>query len=229
MAASKRLTRDNTGRVRVGPETRKDLRDALLPYRHGKWWNWDAERQQTETAEDLLGRLRLDDLETAKHSLDFAESVAQTALDRAEAADRRATTVASSVAIAGSFTLSGSALLLDGGKWTGVSTLRSCFAVGLVLTTGSFVLAAIYALRALVSKPARTWNWLTPSNMWQCAAEPTPERRLGRRAALLLSQFAANWEIADLKNRNIDNALRCLVCALLGLTALALIAALTLL
>lgn len=229
MAVSEQPSYDNTGRARMGPASRKDLRDALWPYRHGKWWNWSADRQQTETVDDLLDRMRLDDLETAEQSLNFAESVAQTALDRAEAADRRATTVASSVAIAGSFTLSGAGLLLDTGKWTGGATLRAWFAVGLVLTTVSFVLAAVYALRALVFKPARTWNWLTPANVWRCAEEGTPERRLGRRAAVLLSHFAANWEIADFKNRNIDNALRCLVCALLGLTALALIAALTLL
>jgi hypothetical protein len=214
------------GRVRVGPDGKKDLHDAIWPYRHGQWWNWDAAEQRTETVEDLMARMRLDDKDTASESLAFATAVAKTAIDRAEAADRRATTIASSVAIAASFTLGGAGLVLDKVKWGSATTLRNCFAVGLCLTTLLFVLAAIYALRALVSKEARRWNWLSPRDMWKSAAEPTYERRLGMQGARILNDFAGNWELADLKNRNIDNALRSLVSALLGLTVLAVIAAL---
>jgi hypothetical protein len=167
-----------------------------------------------------MARLRIDDRATAADTLDFAESVAQTALDRAEAADRRATTVTGTVAVAASFTVGGAGLLLDGEKWHS-GTLRVCFAIGLFATTTLFVLAAFYALRALTSKETRRWNRLTPSNIWAASAEATPERRLGMRAAQLLTDFAANWEIADLKNRNMDNALRFLVAALVGLTAMA--------
>lgn len=218
--------KDNDGRVRKGPsDGRWDFRDHVWPYRHGKWWNWDAQSKQTSSVDQLMTMMRLDRPEEAKESLEFAEAVAQTALDRAEAADRRATTIAGSVAISASFTLSGAGLVLDGGKWVDDSTLREYFAVGLFIATAFFVLAAVYSLRALVSKRTRTWNWLSPIDMWRCAKEPNAELRLGRKAAQILDNFAANWEIADLKNRNIDNSLRCLIVALLSLTSLAVIAA----
>jgi hypothetical protein len=43
------------------------------------------------------------------------------------------------------------------------------------------------------------------------------------RAAHLLEDFAANWEISDVKNRTVDLALRCLVAALVGIAGLALL------
>jgi hypothetical protein len=66
---------------------------------------------------------------------------------------------------------------------------------------------------------------MTTTDLWKISAEPTRERRFGREAARRLDRFAGNWEIADLKIRNVDNALRCLIGALVGLTALAVIAA----
>ena len=41
------------------------------------------------------------------------------------------------------------------------------------------------------------------------------------RAAHLLEDFAANWEISDVKNRTVHLALRCLVAALVGIAVLA--------
>ena len=41
------------------------------------------------------------------------------------------------------------------------------------------------------------------------------------RAAYLLKDFAANWEISDLKNRCVDMALRWLVVGLIGIAAFA--------
>jgi hypothetical protein len=199
----------------------------LWPYRHGKWWNWDARANKTEDTAALMAKMRLGNQDEARESLTFAETIAQTARDRADAADRRATTIASSVAIAASFTLSGGGLLFDVANWGGNLTLRRCFAVGLFFTTLCFVLAGIYALRALASKQTRTWNWINPHNMWASARKETHEQRLGLRAVRLLQDFAANWEIADLKNRTVDNALRCLVWALLGITVLAGISAMS--
>ena len=224
-------TVDDDGRVRVGPASAPDWLDRIWPRRHGKWWNWDHERRQTQSVNDLLGKLTSGDagpvpLGEAEAKAKVVEAVAQTARDRAEAADRRATTMASGVAIAASFTLSGAGLLLDGTRWEEESILRVCFAVGLLFTTLAFVLTAIYALRALVSKRTRTWNWNDPTKMWLVFGEKDPGRFLMLDAAQRLSEFASNWEISDLKNRNVDNALRCLIAALAGIALLAAIAAL---
>jgi hypothetical protein len=114
-------TSDNAGRVRVGPRDKVTFWDAVWPHRHGKWWNWDAEQQRTENADDLLARMPTDDLDDVQDILRRVESVAQTAVDRAEATERRATTITGSVAIAASFTVGGAGLLLDDAKWNGVA------------------------------------------------------------------------------------------------------------
>jgi hypothetical protein len=46
-------------------------------------------------------------------------------------------------------------------------------------------------------------------------------RRLEMRAVHLLDNFAGNWEISDMKNRLVDQALLFLVAALVGIVALA--------
>lgn len=53
-----------------------------------------------------------------KDMLEQVEEIAESALNRAEAADRRASTIAGSVAIAASFTLTGAGLVLDHQKVT---------------------------------------------------------------------------------------------------------------
>ncbi|HEY8717125.1 hypothetical protein [Pengzhenrongella sp.] len=227
MAEDARRTQDNDGRRRVGPGGRKDVRDFVLPYRHGKYWNWDPVKRQSETAAHLMARMPLDTEASANACLQMAELVAKSAIDRAEAADHRASTIAGSVSIAASFTLSAAGLLLDESKWPTDSRPRTLFAIVLCLTTGLFVLAALYSLRALVSKKTRYWKWIDPNDLWAILGESTAEGRTGLRAARLLDNFASNWEIADLKNRNIDNALRCVLCALSALTGLAVIAAST--
>jgi hypothetical protein len=224
-------TVDDDGRVRVGPHTTPGWLDRIWPRRHGKWWNWDAKRRQTQTVNDLLGELTSGDpgpmtLVQAEAKAKMVDEVAQSARDRAEAADRRATTMASGVAIAASFTLSGAGLLLDATRWEEAPILRVCFAAGLLFTTLAFVFAATYSLRALVSERTRTWNWNDPGKMWIVFGEHDPGRQLMLRAAQRLSEFASNWEISDLKNRNVDNALRCLIAALTGIALLAAIAAL---
>jgi hypothetical protein len=138
-------------------------------------------------------------------------------VDRAAAADRRASTIATAVAIAASFTISGAALVLDD-KNIADGNLRRWMAVVLFLTTVFFVLSAGYALRALVA--TRQWNWSSPFDLPTEAGESL-EKRLGMRAAHLLEDFAANWEISDLKNRNVDTSLICLFVALLGIATLA--------
>jgi hypothetical protein len=116
-----KLTHDDLNRRRVPP---KDDRSRpvrfydryVWPGVHGKWWTFDVRAERIQTAEEICSRLRLDDVDQAKDTLDHVKVIAQDAADRAGAADRRANTIAGTVAIAASFTLSGGALALDPNK-----------------------------------------------------------------------------------------------------------------
>lgn len=184
---------------------------------HGKWWTFDLLKNKMQTPEEICARLRLDSPEQAKETLEHVEAIAQGAVDRAAAADRRAGTIAGTVAIAASFTLTGGGLALDHMKLTDPD-LRKAFAIGLVVTTAAFVLSAFYALRALVS--TRVWSWSEPLDL-PVSQEEDRKTQLGMRAAHLLQDFAGNWEISDLKNRLVDLALRWLVLALAAIVCLA--------
>lgn len=201
---------------RVGPSDDLDLSDVLWPRRHGRWWNWDSDAKEVKKAAELYEGLPADSVEEAKDTLDHTREIAQTAVERAAAADRRATTIAGTVAIAASFTLGGAGLLVDPAKVTD-GDLRRALAVLLFVITVSFVLSAIFALRALVA--TRTWAWVNPHDV---DGLPTGEvERIRMRAAHLLDDFATNWEISDLKNRCVDRALLFLIVALIGIGALA--------
>jgi hypothetical protein len=193
------------------------LRDRIWPQRHGQWWNYDEDRARTKTREELFAELRHRDAVEARETLEHVEAIAQSAVDRAAAADRRANTIAGTVAIAASFTLSGSALILDTNKLAD-KTVRPSFAIVLFATTSLFVLSALYSLRALVV--TRTWNWSEPPDLLRDPDGPR-ETQLGWRAAHLLEDFGANWEVTDVKNRTVHLALRCLVAALVGIAVLA--------
>jgi hypothetical protein len=110
-------------------------------------------------------------VDQANETLDHVKAIAQDTADRAAAADRRATTIAGTVAIAASLTLSGGALALDKNKLTDVDA-RRWFAIGLCFATAAFVLAAFYALRALVA--TRRWNSDKPDDLQEPACGPRP-------------------------------------------------------
>ena len=58
--------------------------------------------------------------------------------------------------------------------------------------------------------------------MWDLPGETASSDKLKReRAPFLLQNLRRNWEISDVKNRCVDNALRCLVAALVLLSVLA--------
>ncbi len=202
---------------RVGPEGKTTLRDKVLPERHANWWNFNEAEKKDQTVEELYEGLFTEGREQVAVTLEHVAAIASTAVDRAAAADRRATTIAGTVAIAASFSLSGGGLILDRTKIVDGS-LRLWFAIVLAFTTTFFVLSAAYALRALVR--TRITNWEDPHDLPRLGGESL-DKQLGMRAAHLLFGFGGNWEISDLKNRNVDNALRCLFVALVGIAVFA--------
>jgi hypothetical protein len=201
---------------RVGPDAPRELSDIIWPKLHGRWWNWDKRRKEIKSVEELYDGLRVESVGQAQETLEHVEAIAQTAVDRAGAADRRATTIAGTVAIAASFTIGGAGILVDPTKIED-ATIRRTFAVVLCVVTVAFILSAIFALRALVS--TRTWKWSEPYDLPLDKGE-SRQKQLGMRAAHLLSAFSYNWEISDLKNRCVDRALQFLVVALLGIAVL---------
>jgi hypothetical protein len=209
--------KDDHQRRRYARGDKLPRRDRIWPQLHGKFWNYDDEQARTKTVEELFAELRHGDVEEARETLEHVEAIAQSAVDRAAAADRRASTIAGTVAIAASFTLSGSALILDNSKLAD-KTVRLSFAIVLFVTTSLFVLSALYSLRALVA--TRAWNWSEPFDLPRNPGD-SRETQLGWRAAHLLEDFGANWEISLVKDRTVDLALLCLVAALVGIAVVA--------
>jgi hypothetical protein len=200
----------------------KALRRRLFPKWNDRWWNRDlVEPEETrEAVAKIEASLPQGDAGVADEVLAHAEEIAQTAVDRAAAADRRATTIAGVVSISASLTLAGASLVLDDSKVSSHGW-RIVLAALVVATAAAFVTSAAYALVALVRY--RSWNWSEP---WDLPKTPpagfTADELKRRRAAYLLHNFFGNWEISDVKNRHVDNALRCLLAALVLLSVLAL-------
>jgi hypothetical protein len=218
----------------VSPGDKTPLRYRVFPDLHGRWWN----RERVEASKNRVPVAKVEaslpegDAGVADEVLAHAQEVAQTAIDRAAAADRRATTIASVVSISATLTLAGASLILNDSMVPN-GTWQIVLAALVFATATAFVASAAYALVALVRY--RKWNW---SDLWDL---PTPRpdtdessasgQRNHRftadelkrsRAAFLLHNFTGNWEISDVKNRHVDNALRCLLAALVLLSVLAL-------
>lgn len=208
----------------VGPGDSIELRYRLFPDWHGRWWNRGRTEAQKNRVpiEEVKASLPEGGAGVADEVLAHAEEIAQTAVDRSAAADRRATTIAGVVSISATLTLGGTSLVLDDSKVPDAGW-QIVLAALIFAAAAAFVASAAYALIALVRY--RSWNW---SELWDLPASrrggtPFSADELKRnRAAFLLHNFTGNWEISDVKNRHVDNALRCLLAALLLLLLLAL-------
>lgn len=218
----------------VNPGDPTPLRYRVFPDWHGRWWNRERVERPPNRVPIAKIKASLPEGEAgvADEVLAHAQEIAQTAIDRAAAADRRATTIASVVSISATLTLAGASLILDDSKVPNGSW-QVVLAVLVFATAAAFVASAAYALIALVRY--RSWNW---SELWdlptprpEADESSTPGQHPGgfsadelkrNRAALLVHNFTGNWEISDVKNRHVDNALRCLMAALIFLLLLAL-------
>ncbi len=203
---------------RVSPGDRLTALDWLWPQLHERYWYYDEAKGQKLTFHEIYASLPpVKDEPAARDQLELAESIAQSALDRAGAADRRATTISGTVAIAASFTVGGAGLILDANRVTD-PRLQRLLMIVLALTTAAFVISAVYALRALVA--TRKFDWPHPDDLKRVSATHAVER-LQLRAAESLYDFAYNWEVSELKNRCVDRAGQLLIIALCGLAILA--------
>lgn len=166
-------------------------------------WLWDyifvpadpPERFATEPLADLAAKLRTDNQELAAAILAEAEATYAEPQDRIESAERRATTLQGTVAIAASVALAGAGLLLDPGRIQG-HLWRIAFGVLLIL----FVICLTgCAIRAL-SVTARIFNFEEPGidRIFDRAKMDRAEV-LTQRAAEMLRAFAVADMIGSVK------------------------------
>ena len=146
-----------------------------------------------------------------RETLEQAQLVAQSAVDRAATVERRATTLGGTVAVAASLTVGGASLALDRTKVPD-HAWRIAFALAFALAALMFALSGLYAIRALVG--FRKWGWLYPDPVIERNQRTLPEQHVAR-AAELLDQYSYNWEVSDAKLRSLESSFAAFAGALL--------------
>jgi hypothetical protein len=192
---------------------KRPLGDWLWPRQHERWYftnDYFSKDEDRELREEKL-RHALNGASDIDETLEQVQEVAQSAVDRTAAAERRATTLSGAVAIAASLTVSGASLVLDHTK-VPEQGWRLGFALGFSLATFMFVLAGLYAARAVVT--FRKWAWPFPEKVIPRRGDDRGDQRLAR-AAELLDAFAFNWEVSEAKIRAVESSFRAFTIALL--------------
>jgi hypothetical protein len=164
-----------------------------------------------KTADELAVELDTGDDDIADGVLEEAKAQYERAADRADSAERRATTLQGAVAIAGTLTLSGGGLVLDTSKIEGEGW-RIAFGIGIVAVAWCLITAGYRAVCAT----SRLYGWASPS-----PADALKRREQGAvkakvaRAADLLKASANNDAIATRKLMAMSSAAAWFVRALL--------------
>jgi hypothetical protein len=164
-----------------------------------------------ERTDDLLARLGAPSPQVTDVILEEAQWAYGEAAQRAESAERRATTIQGSVAIAASLTLAGSSLLLEAGKLPS-RDWRVALGIGFALTVATLAMAAWRAF--LVTWPRFLWSSPAAADIAEHANESTPDAIKLRRTSDLLVAYGRNDSIARLKIRLLGQAVRWLLVAL---------------
>jgi len=167
------------------------------------------------TSEALLEELGDPNPEVTDELLLEAQAAYDEAAERAESAERRATTIQGSIAIAASLTLAGGSLLLNG-ETPPSRPWSVLISTGFALTV---VLLAVAAWRAfLVTWPRFLWASPAVLDVQKHAREVSVNRVKLQRTADLLVSYGRNDSIARLKLALLGQAVRWLMAAL-GLLA----------
>lgn len=173
-------------------------------------------------SQDVLSQLGTPSAAVVDELLAEAKAAYEEAGIRAESAERRATTIQGSIAIASSLTLAGGSLLLNAGK---VPSHRWYIAisVGFAVTV---ICLAVAAWRAfLVTWPRFLWASPAVAEIVEHAGEPSAETIRLRRTSDLLVAYGRNDSIARLKLDLLGQAVRWLMSALALLAVLAMMLA----
>jgi hypothetical protein len=215
-----------TGPITVSPDPKRQrARREKVPGWLRAAWDYvvvpadPPERFATESLADLAARLRTDDESVARAVLAEAEATYAEPLDRIESAERRATTLQGTVAIAASVALAGTGLLLDPGQ-----IQNRTWRITLVTALLVFVVALIgCGIRAL-GATARIFNLEEPGldRIFERAGMTVADAST-HRAAELLRAFAVADMVASVKVGLLRAAAWWFRWALLFLTLLALL------
>jgi hypothetical protein len=138
--------------------------------------------------------------------------------DRAESAERRATTIQGAIAIAASLTVAGGSLILESAKVPS-HAWRIAISVGFAVTVVLFAVAAWRSF--LVTWPRFMWASPAATDIVEHAHEPTAEAIKLRRTSDLLVAYGRNDSVARVKLALLGQAVRWLMSALVLLAILA--------
>jgi hypothetical protein len=154
------------------------------------------------TTDEIAARIATADEPLATALLEEAQSHFDTAHDRAESAERRATTLQGAVAIAASLMFAGAALLLDSSKVRDTSW-RVAFGVGLLLVITCLIMAGYRAVTAT----SRLYRWVFPwaEGIYDHARLDATQVHV-QRAADLLKSYGNNQAVATRKLEALRNA-----------------------
>ncbi len=173
-----------------------------------------------ETPDELKTQLMTADTGVAQAILSEAQAAFDRMQDRIDGAERRATTLQGSSAVAASLALTGSALLIDPSKIHGVGW-RLGFGVVLAFVTLAFVLCAYRA--TLASTKVHVWVVPTDRDLLIRASQDVTQAQT-ERAAELLHAIGRNMRIARWKVAMMRASAEWLERALLGLLLVAMLA-----
>jgi protein-S-isoprenylcysteine O-methyltransferase Ste14 len=152
------------------------------------------------TANEIAGRLRTSNPDLAETILAEAEKVAAEAFDRADGAERRATTLQGAIAIAASFGIAAGALLLDSNKiksdgWRQTFAVISLGFVFCLVASGFRAVSAVYRVHR--------WSYPESSEIFKRSKMDAREAKTHRAAALLRTvsrnQSIARWKVAYMR------------------------------
>jgi hypothetical protein len=174
-------------------------------------------RHFNESSAALLARLGSPKPGVTKQILAEAQAAYDEVADRAESAERRATTIQGAVAIAASLSLAGGSLLLDANKVSSHGW-RIAFSAGFAIALGMLAMAAWRAF--LVTWPRFMWASPAFSEIVGHAKLPCDGAAQLQLARDLLISYGRNDSIAALKIRLLGQAVRWLIAALVVVTIL---------
>lgn len=180
----------------------------------------DDETDFPETLDELKAQLTTTDPGRAQAILSEAQAAFDRMQDRIDGAERRASTLQGSSAVAASLALTGSALLIDPSKIHGVGW-RLGFGVVLAFVTLAFVLCAYRA--TVASTKVHAWFVPTDRDLLKRASQDVSQAQT-ERAAELLHAIGQNMRIARWKVAMMRASAEWLARALLGLLLVALLA-----
>jgi hypothetical protein len=171
-----------------------------------------------EAFDDLAARLQSSDAEVTELVLDEAKEIYKEPRERIDSAERRATTLQGTVAIAASVAAAGGGLLLDPTRVKG-EEWRVGFGILLALFVVCLVVCGIRALGAT----SRTFVFQNPGvdRIPERAQMTDPNAVMGQQAAELMRAFAVADEVGSVKVGLLNSATWWFRWAIIVLAALA--------